>query len=97
MGVQTADNIHLKDIFLSDLTAVTFKLIFEVEINRKEKREICMGSQVHMPTFNEKGIVEDVMVLKLNKGPGENYENELFISEESVSKDLNVFDIVLQG
>jgi hypothetical protein len=82
---------------LSDLTAVTFKLIFEVEINRKEKREICMGSQVFMPTFNEKGIAEDVMVLKLNKGPGENYENELLISEESVSKDLNVFDIVLQG
>lgn len=82
---------------MSDLTAVTFKLIFEVEINRKDKREICMGSQIFMPAFNEKGIVEDVMVLKLNKGPGENYENELLISEESVSQDLNVFDIVLQG
>lgn len=70
---------------MSDLTAVTFKLIFEVEINRKDKREICMGSQIFMPAFNEKGIVEDVMVLKLNKGPGENYENELLISEESVS------------
>jgi hypothetical protein len=61
MGVQTADNIHLKDIVLSDLTAVTFKLIFEVEINRKDKKEICMGSQVFMPAFNEKGIEEDVL------------------------------------
>ena len=41
--------------------------------------------------------MDDVMVLKLNKGPGENYESELLISEESASKDLNVFDIILQG
>ena len=56
-----------------------------------------MGNQVFMPEFSEKGIIDDVIVLKLNKGPGENYENELLISEESVSEDLNVFDIILQG
>lgn len=92
----TADNIHIKDIMLTDLTAIVFKLIFEVEINRKDKKEICVGSQVFMPAFNEKGIAEDVLTLVLNKGPGENFENELLMAEESLSKEnSNALDIVL--
>ena len=83
---------------LSDLMAVTFILQFEVEINRKEKYTLCMGNQVFMPSTTDKGLViDDIMTLQLNKGPGENYANDLILSEESVLNEFNVFDIIIQG
>lgn len=98
MGVQTADPILIKDVILSELMAITFVLLFEVEINNKERLQVCMGYQKYMPRFDDKGIIEDVLTFQLLKGPGENYENQLIISEESVFyKDFNVFDIVLTG
>jgi hypothetical protein len=97
MGVQTADNIHIKGAILSENMAVTFNLIFEVIINRKDSVKICMGNQVFMPSLGEKGVIDDIITLQLNKGPGENYENDLILSEESVLHDFNVFDIIIQG
>jgi hypothetical protein len=58
---------------LSELMAITFVLQFDVEINRKEKFTICMGQQVFMPAYGDSGIIDDVMTLKLLKGPGENF------------------------
>lgn len=77
--------------------AITFKVVFTVEVNRKESKKICMGNTVFMPEFTEKGVKDDIFTLKLNKGPGENYENELILSEESALKDVNVFDIIISG
>jgi hypothetical protein len=56
-----------------------------------------MGNQIYVPSFNEKGVDDDIMTFRLNKGPGENYDNELIFSEESVEQELNAFDIIVTG
>ena len=51
-----------------------------------------------MPSLNSIGAPDSQDIeLKLNKGPGESYNNDLLISEEATFQDANVFDLVLRA
>ena len=51
-----------------------------------------------MPSLNSIGVPDSQDIeLKLNKGPGESYNNDLLISEDAAMQDANVFDLVLSG
>lgn len=51
-----------------------------------------------MPALNTIGAPDSQDIeLKLIKGPGESFNNELLISEEASYKNFNVFDFVLRA
>lgn len=49
-----------------------------------------------MPSLNSIGAPDNQDIeLRLVKGPGESYNNNLLISEEATTKDANIYDLVL--
>ena len=91
-------SIAMNDFLPNNLVALIFDLEFRADVQGHPQASICLGYQVHMASLNTVGQPDSQDIeLKLTKGPGESYRDELLISEEATTEDSNVFDLVLRG
>ena len=84
VGVYQIDQqmLTLNEFMPHNLCAIIFELEFDVSISGGQTKKYCIGYQVYLPELNTQSeIIEKDHSLKLIKGPGESFSNDLVFSE----------------
>ena len=78
--------------------AIIFEFEYDIQVNGRTEKTICLGYQVHLPGLNSIGKPEDRDIeMRLAKGPGETLNREMIVSEAATDSIDQIFDFVLQA
>ena len=93
-------SLPMKGYVPHQFVGLIFELEFVAQLQGKESIHMCLGYSLHMPEFNAYGAPKETDIeLKFIKGPGENYDRDLLISEAASpnEEDVTAFDFALRA